>query len=127
MASIFTKIIAGEIPGNIVWEDDKHVALLTIQPIHEGHTLIVPRKEAETWLDMTADEYADMMKACHTVAEILKNKFNKSKVVQIIQGFEVPHVHVHLIPADTTDECPFPPVTEPSADELNAVADRIRQ
>jgi diadenosine tetraphosphate (Ap4A) HIT family hydrolase len=127
MPSIFSEIITGRIPGQIVWQDDNHVALLTIEPINEGHTMVIPRKEVENWTDMSQEEYADLMVACKKVAERLKIVFNKNKVVQLIQGFEVAHVHVHLIPADNTAECPYPPTTQPSAQELQIVADKIRQ
>lgn len=127
MASLFSKIIIGEIPGQIVWQDDDHVALLTIEPINEGHTLVVPKKEVVSWLDMSDEEYLALMKACKTVANRLKEVFNKAKVVQIIQGFEVPHVHVHLIPGDDTTDCPFPLTHPASPEELKIVAEKIRQ
>jgi len=126
MASLFTKIIAGDIPGHFVWEDDKHVAFLTIAPIYEGHTLVVPRAEVGNYLDMSDEDYADLMKASKIVADILAKTFSKKRVVTIIQGFEVDHVHVHLIPADTNEECPFPPSREAGSDELSKIAEKIR-
>jgi len=127
MASLFTQIIAGEVPGQIVWQDEGHVALLTIAPIYEGHTLVIPRKEVDSWLEMSDVEYVELMLACKKVGDILKDVFNKNKVVQIIQGFEVSHVHVHLIPANNAEECPFPPSRMASAEELKIVAKKIRQ
>ena len=78
------------------------------------------------FVEQAEEEYADLMKACKKVADILKKTFNKTKVVQIIQGFEVPHVHVHLIPAETVEECPFPPCNPATPEELKIVAEKIR-
>lgn len=102
MASIFTKIIEREIPGNIIYEDDNHIAFLDINPIEKGHTLVVPKKEYETIFDMPEKEYLELQKIVFKIAlhfeEKLECGINILQSNREIAGQEVPHVHFHVIP-----------------------------
>ena len=107
MASLFTKIIAGELPGRFVYEDDRVVAFLTIAPIKPGHTLVVPRAEVDDWLDLEPDDRAALFAAAHAVALGVRQAFPCRKVALLAVGLEVPHVHLHLVPIDAESEVSF--------------------
>ncbi|MEV4708960.1 HIT family protein [Actinoplanes sp. NPDC049316] len=104
MPTIFTKIINGELPGRIVWSDERVAAFLTIAPLTPGHTLVVPRAEVDQWTDLDPDLYAHVMSVSHTIGGALKRAFDAPRIGLIVAGFEVPHAHVHVFPAhDMTD------------------------
>lgn len=101
--SIFTKIVKGEIPCNKVYEDSKTLAFLDIQPVNEGHTLVITKKEYKDFLDMPEDELGSFMKTVHKVAKAVKNAVNADGVnvttnIGKAAGQEVFHVHFHIIP-----------------------------
>ena len=124
MASIFSKIVAGEIPCHKVWEDERHLAFLDINPCVAGHTLVIPRAEHEYLFDMPQHDYAALMSAAKTVAGLLKERLGCSRVCVSVVGYEVPHVHVHLIPTMSLGDIPIPPpMAEPG--DLAAIAARI--
>ena len=100
MASIFTRIVQGEIPSHRVFEDDKHYAFLDINPVQPGHTLVIPKREVEYIYDMEPGAYVDLWNAAQTVAKALKQATGCARIVTITEGYEVPHVHVHLIPTN---------------------------
>ena len=100
MATIFTKIINGEIPSHKVWEDDAHYAFLDINPWVEGHTLVVPKQESDYLFDMDDEGYAQLHLAAKKVANLLKEKLNCARVCTMVIGYEVPHVHIHLLPTN---------------------------
>ena len=127
MASIFTKIIAGELPGRFVWKDDQVVAFLTISPIRPGHTLVVPREEIDHWIDMPPELARRVMDVSVSVGRALQKAFSPTKVGSSIVGLEVPHVHVHLIPINEMGDISFAnadPNPDPAA--LDDAAERIR-
>lgn len=99
MASIFTKIIDGELPGRFVWKDDVCVAFLTIAPVTDGHTLVVPRAEVDRWTDLEPETFAHVMKVAQIVGTGVMDAFDAPRAGQLIAGFEVPHTHVHVFPA----------------------------
>lgn len=99
MASIFTKIIDGELPGRFVWKDDICVAFLTIAPVTDGHTLVVPRAEVDRWTDLDPEEFAHIMKVAQIVGGGVMDAFDAPRAGELIAGFEVPHTHVHVFPA----------------------------
>ncbi len=125
MSTLFTKIIQGEIPSYKVYEDDKFFAFLSIMPLTEGHTLIVPKKESESWLDMGEDDTREIFIAAQKIATKLKRVFAVPKVAVIIAGFEVPHTHLHLIPCHSERELDFKNAQNISADELTSTLARI--
>lgn len=102
MSSIFTKIINREIPSDIFYEDEKYIAILDINPVRDGHILVIPKKETGYIFDLGNEEYLELMTTAKKVAglltEKLKGKLNFSKIAMLVEGLEVEHVHIHLIP-----------------------------
>lgn len=126
MSSIFSRIIAGEIPSHRIHEDDRTYAFLDINPRSEGHTLVVPKREVDYLFDLPEEDYAALWAACATVATAIKAVTGCRRVVVIVLGYEVPHAHVHLIPTNELGDIPFPPVDTVAAGQLAATAARIR-
>ena len=108
MSSIFTKIIAGEIPCHRVWEDDAHLAFLDIRPVQPGHTLVIPKREVSYLFDLTSEEQTALWEAVRTVEGKLRGALACERVVLSVVGWEVPHVHVHLVPTNEIGDFPFP-------------------
>jgi histidine triad (HIT) family protein len=107
MPTIFSKIVAGEIPCHKVWEDDRHLAFLDINPWCYGHTLVIPKREHAYLWDMPEDDFAALQRAAQTVAQLLKTKLQCARVCSMVVGYEVPHVHMHLFPTNAmTDFLP---------------------
>ncbi|GID30986.1 HIT family protein [Paractinoplanes brasiliensis] len=99
MPTIFTQIINGDLPGRIVWSDERVAAFLTIAPLTAGHTLVVPREEIDDWTELPADLHGHLMSVSHTIGAALKKSYGSPRVGMVIAGFEVPHAHVHVFPA----------------------------
>ena len=108
MASIFSKIIAGEIPCHEVWQDDDHLAFLDIRPVQPGHCLVIPKEEISHVTDLSPEAHAKLWAAVHHVAGKLKKASGCERVVYMVVGWEVPHVHVHLIPTNSAGDTGFP-------------------
>jgi len=104
MATIFTKIIEGDIPCHKVAETDDHIAFLDINPISEGHTLVVPKKEIDYFFDLPDDLMQSTMDFSRTIAKAIDEALNPIRTGIIVQGLEVPHAHVHLIPLYKTNQ-----------------------
>lgn len=96
MASIFTKIIAGEMPGHFIWKDDVCVAFLTIAPLKPGHTLVVPREEVDAWTDLEPKVMQHLIGVAHSIGRALDRIYQPEKVGLTILGLEVRHVHLHV-------------------------------
>ena len=127
MASIFTMIINGDIPGRFVWQDDRAVAFLTIAPLRPGHTLVVPRDEVEHWVDLDPGLLAHLTAVSQAIGKAIDTAFHPEKVGMMIAGLEVPHVHLHVVPIDTVHDLDFANAdTDPSPDSLDDAAARIR-
>jgi histidine triad (HIT) family protein len=128
MATIFTRIIRGELPGRFVWKDDKAVAFLTINPIRPGHTLIVPREEIDHWLDLPPALLAHLAVVAQSVGLGLKRVFRPVKVGVIVAGLEVPHVHMHLIPVQSLGDFDFSKADQnPDPKAMDHAAAEIRK
>ncbi len=125
MATIFTKIINGEIPSYRIAEDDKHYAFLDINPVVEGHTLVVPKKENDYIFNLTDDEIAELMVFAKKVAKKLESKIVCKRVAVTVIGLEVPHAHIHLLPINKESDIDFRNKKQPSQSELQAIADKI--
>lgn len=125
MSSIFTKIIAGEIPCHRVWEDDEHLAFLDINPMQPGHTLVVPKVETDYLFEMEPDAYVALWNAVRTVEAKLRKAMDAERVVIEVVGYEVPHVHVHLIPTNTIEEYREARAREGDHAEMALLAARI--
>lgn len=98
MASIFTQIIEGKLPGRFVWSDVHCVAFLTIHPIRPGHTLVVPRAEIDHWLDLEPSLASHLIGVAQSIGRAIHHVFQPAKVALMIAGLEVPHTHLHLFP-----------------------------
>ena len=107
MASIFSRIIAGEIPSYKVAEDEAHYAFLDINPLHEGHTLVVPKREVDYIFDLEDEEYAALQLFAKRVAAAVRKSVPCKRIATAVMGLEVPHAHIHLVPIDTEDDMDF--------------------
>ncbi len=120
MASIFSRIIGGEIPSRMIWEDEVCVSFLDVRPLTPGHALVIPRAEVDQWTDLDADVAAHLMTVAHTVGRAQKTVFNPARIGLMIAGFEVPHAHVHVFPVDAMGQFDFAQAdTEPDQDALD--------
>ncbi|HIX45718.1 MAG TPA: HIT family protein [Candidatus Barnesiella excrementipullorum] len=126
MASIFSRIIAGEIPCYKVAEDDNYFAFLDINPITKGHTLVVPKHEVDYLFNLDDDEYKGLMLFAKKVAKALEKTIECKRVAVAVLGLEVPHAHIHLIPIQTEKDMDFfrEKLSLP-AQEMNDIATRI--
>ncbi|NHU84538.1 HIT family protein [Kocuria sp. JC486] len=128
MSTIFTKIIDGEIPGRFVWQDERCVAFLSIAPLAQGHTLVVPREEVDHWLDLEPELAAHLMKVSQVIGQAQDQVWSPKRVGQMIQGFEVPHCHIHVWPTNSIEEFDFANVDQnPDPELMEQSAERIRQ
>ena len=125
--SIFTKIIKGEIPSHKIYEDEYTFAFLDIHPIQPGHTLVVPKKQVEFLWDLDEETYLALMKSVKKVGERLKMVMGTAYVGLKVEGVEVPHVHVKVIPFNTTAEYENKPdmTAEPDHTVLRELASKI--
>lgn len=126
MASVFTLIIEGKIPGNFVYQDDIAVAILTIQPIREGHVLVIPRVEVDQWSDLPEEIAAHLTKVSHKIANAMKTIFPCKRIGLMIAGLEVPHTHVHLVPMDSMEDLSFAFAKNADSEALKKTAEKIR-
>lgn len=127
MTTIFTRIIAGEIPGTFVWRDDRAVAFMSINPIATGHTLVVPVAEYDHWLSAPADLTSHLFDVSRAVGLAQETAFRPERVGLIIAGYEVPHLHIHVIPTHSMADVSFANA-KASVDrtELESSAEAIR-
>lgn len=127
MATIFTKIIEGEIPGTFVWQDDLCVAFMSINPLRRGHTLVVPIEEIDHWIDCPDDLRNHLFGVSQTIARAQQEAFEPVRIGLMIAGLEVPHLHLHVVPIDGVHDLDFAnAATSVDRDDLAAAADRIR-
>lgn len=128
MATIFSKIVKGEIPSYKVAEDDNFYAFLDINPLVKGHTLVIPKREVDYIFDLEDDEIAAMQVFTKRVATAIKKAFPCIKVGQAVLGLEVPHAHIHLIPMQSERDMLFTnPKLKLSNEEFIEVANKISQ
>ena len=125
MRSIFSKIIAGEIPCYKIAEDENHIAFLDVNPNAKGHTLCVPKKEVNKLFDLDVTSYAALMEFSRTVALGLRKTVTCKRIGMTVIGLEVPHVHVHLVPLNAMEDATFGKKEQIDADEMTALAKQI--
>lgn len=118
MSTLFSKIIAGEIPSYKIYEDEQTFAFLTIKPQAKGHALVVPKVEVDHWDDVPEDYFNHMWRASQFVAKMMKEKLHCERVGIMVAGFEVPHAHIHLIPSDSIADLEPHKAYDASAEEL---------
>ena len=128
MGSIFSKIIAGEIPCHKVAEDEHHFAFMDIMPLKTGHVLVIPKKEVDYIFDLPADELAELHKFSQKIAIAIKKAMDCKRIGIAVIGLEVPHAHIHLIPMNEVSDMDFSrPKLNPGPELLARTAEQIRQ
>lgn len=125
MATIFSRIISGEIPCYKVAEDDRYFAFLDINPVQPGHVLVVPKRETDYIFDIADDELGGMMVFAKHVANALKRAVPCRKVGVAVIGLEVPHAHIHLIPMSNEGDLDFKHKMTLPAQEMEAIAKAV--
>ncbi len=126
MASIFTKIINGEIPCYKVAEDENYFAFLDINPLNTGHTLVVPKKEVDYIFDLDDETYLGLMLFSKKVAIAIEKEIPCNRIGIAVVGLEVPHVHIHLVPMNSMDDINFrKPKLKLTPEEFKSIADKI--
>jgi diadenosine tetraphosphate (Ap4A) HIT family hydrolase len=127
MASLFSRIIAGELPGRFVWQDDEVVCFLTIAPLRPGHTLVVPRREIDKWTDLPGDLLGKVMSVAQVIGQAVERAWDAPRSGLAIAGFEVLHCHVHVTPIWDMDDLELSNI-KPETDgaELDGAAVRLR-
>ena len=127
MTTVFTKIINGELPGLFVYEDDEVVGFLSIQPMTQGHTLVVPRAEIDQWQDVDPAVFARIMEVSQLIGKAVCRAFDAERAGVIIAGLEVPHLHVHVFPARHLTDFGFANVDRnPSPESLDEAQAKIK-
>ncbi len=125
MASVFTKIIRGDIPGHFIYRDDQCAAFLSIEPLSPGHTLVVPVEEVDHWIDLDPDLAAHLMQTAQRVGRAIDAVYSPKRVGMMIVGDEVPHVHLHVTPIASAQDLDFRSAAPASNSELEAVANLL--
>ncbi|MDR3273314.1 MAG: HIT domain-containing protein [Flavobacteriaceae bacterium] len=126
MASIFSKIIAGEIPAYKIAENEKHIAFLDAFPIVKGHTLVVPKKESDKIFELSQEEYSELMNYTYKIAQAIGKALPCLRVGIAVQGLEVPHVHVHLIPMNSPQDMVFSNKIQLTPEEFTEIQNQIK-
>lgn len=127
MASIFTKIINREIPGYIVAEDDRFIAIHDISPLVMGHVLVIPKIEIDYIFDLDDDVLTDLTLFAKKISKAIKATVPCKRIGIAVIGLEVPHVHIHLVPMNTMGDINFTkPKLSPSREDLLAITDKIK-
>lgn len=123
MPTIFTRIINGEIPARFVYSDSDCVAFLDARPLARGHCLVVPRTEVDQWTDLSPSQAAHLTEVAHGIGNVQKRLLGPERIGLMIAGFEVPHVHVHVVPMNSMADLDFSKAdTAPDPEDL----DRLR-
>lgn len=122
---IFCKIIAGEIPGVKIWEDEELFAFLDINPMNPGHTLLIPKKHHQYLFEIDEQLYSRIFKAAKKLSEPIRRAMGAKRIGLVVEGFLVPHVHIHLVPLHSGGELSFSRARKASAEELKETAEKI--
>ncbi|MCK9325208.1 MAG: HIT family protein [Bacteroidales bacterium] len=127
MASIFSKIVSGEIPCYKIAEDSQHLAFLDINPLNEGHTLVIPKREVDYIFNLSDEDLSALMIFARKVALAIEKVVSCERIGVAVIGLEVPHAHVHLVPINGIYDIDFKkPKLHLSAEEFSKIAERIR-
>jgi len=128
MASLFTKIINKEIPAHIVAEDTDNIAFLDINPLAEGHVLVVPKKEVDYYFDLEQQDFTRLNLFAKKVAKAIEASVSCQRIGVAVVGLEIPHTHIHLVPLNTMNDINFSkPKLALSEDKMKVIAERIRE
>lgn len=126
MASIFSKIIDGQIPGQLLWTDEVCAVFLDIEPLTPGHALVVPREETDHWLDLPGVTLAHLMDVAARIGKAQQEVFAPARIGMIVQGFEVPHAHLHVFPAEAASDFELSRRSTRTPEQLAGDADALR-
>ncbi|SEE04524.1 HIT family protein [Ruania alba] len=128
MSTLFTRILDGDIPGRFVWEDDVCAAFLTIEPLQPGHTLVVPRAEVDHWPDLPEEIWSHLLTVARHIGAAQRSAFSPQRIGLLIQGYEIPHTHVHVWPSQSSADFDLAAAAHdvPGA-ELDEAAEALRQ
>lgn len=128
MSTLFTRIINGEIPGRFVWREDDVVAFLTVGPLADGHTLVVPTEEVDRWTDASPELLARVMQVAQKIGAVQVDVFGAARAGLIVAGYEINHLHVHVWPSNTMADFDFGSVDQnPDPARLDANAEKLRE
>lgn len=127
MPSVFSMILAGDLPGRFVWQDPEVAAFLSIAPLRPGHTLIVPRREVDQWTAADGELFARCTAVAHHVGRAVQRAWDAPRAGLVVAGFEVPHLHLHVFPTWGMDDFDFARADQhPDPADLDDAAARIR-
>lgn len=127
MSTLFSKIIAGELPGHFVWKDPEVVAFLSIAPLRPGHTLVVPRAEVDRWTEIEPALLTRCMEVSQAIGQGVRAAWDAPRAGVVIAGFEVPHMHIHVAPVWDLSDFDFTTVdVEEDRSVLEAAAEKLR-
>ena len=121
MPSIFTKIVNGELPSYKIYETERVYAFLALDQINLGHTLVIPKKEVNHFFDMSEEDYNEVFFISKFLSKVIKEVSQAERIAMAIQGFEVPHAHVHLIPVNSPEEFSFSHGKKKETSEMEGV------
>jgi len=124
---IFCKIVEGEIPAVKIYEDEKYLAFLDMNPIKSGHTLLIPKKHDGYIFDLEDKEYSNLLLKAKEIAGMIKLKLNPKRVGMVVEGFGVPHIHVHLVPIENPNELNPERAKSANPEELKQIAEKIKE
>jgi histidine triad (HIT) family protein len=128
MATVFTRVLSGELPGRFVWRDGQSAAFLTVNPLRPGHTLVVPVQEVDHWLDLEPALAQHLMVVAQKVGRGIAKAFEPKRVGLLVAGLEVPHVHLHVVGIDDVHDLDFDrQERDPDPAALDDAADRLRR
>lgn len=125
MASVFTKIISGELPCFKIYEDEKIISFLSIEPVNLGHTLVVTKQEINHWTEVPPETYAHLHQVSQKIGQAILKAAGSPRVGQMVAGFEVPHYHLHLIPAWSIPDLDFKKAQRRSETEMKEIQEKI--
>ncbi len=127
MASVFTKIINGDIPSYKIAENENYIAILDAFPLVEGHILVIPKQEVDQLFDLDKTTYLGLMDFAYEIAQAIEKAIPCLRVGVAVVGLEVPHVHVHLVPLNSMQDINFSnPKLQLSAEQMNGIAEKIK-
>ncbi|MEZ5250745.1 MAG: HIT family protein [Ilumatobacteraceae bacterium] len=127
MATVFTRILNGELPGTFVYRDEHCAVFMSINPLATGHCLVVPVREVDHWVDLRTDEVNHLFTVAHQIAQAQRSVFLQEKIGMIVAGYEVPHTHIHLVPTHDMSQLDFANAARSvDRDALEAAAEAIR-
>lgn len=126
MDSVFTKIINGELPSHRIFEDDKCIVILDIRPVQPGHALVIPKEQVEFIWDIDNPLYQHLWKVAKMIAKRQLEVIGSDRVSIIVDGEQVPHAHIQLIPTNHASDLHATPPNEPDHDALRAMAEKLK-